>query len=93
MTWYRPFSVGDGQHHAETRRTGGVASASAGPCRCGGDPMTVNNLMQAALYALAPVVSVAAFAVALLSSTSAIERWLDADRSTEVRVRRRDRGE
>ncbi len=47
--------------------------------------MTVNTVMQAALYLLTTIGAVSAFAVALLGSTAAFERWLDADASVQVR--------
>jgi hypothetical protein len=42
--------------------------------------VTINNVMQAALYALTTITSVSALAVALFGSAAALERWLDSPR-------------
>ena len=42
--------------------------------------MTINNLMQAALYTGATISSVSVLAVALFASAAALERWLDKPR-------------
>jgi hypothetical protein len=39
--------------------------------------VTVNNVTQAALYALTTITAVSALAIALFGSAAALERWLD----------------
>jgi hypothetical protein len=49
--------------------------------------VTIDNALQAALYAFTTITSVAALGIALFGSAALLERWLDAPEVASTRVR------